>query len=145
MPNAQIRLVGLASPAIAALHDPPRIVVTGQVPDINVELAGADVVVVPLRYGSGTRIKIMEAFAHRVPVVSTTLGAEGLDAEPGVHLLTADSAPGLAAACAHLLQDPARRDELAAQAYQHYLDHGRADFAVAAVTAVAREVVGTCP
>jgi glycosyltransferase involved in cell wall biosynthesis len=145
VPDVQIRLVGLASPAVAALHDPPRIVVTGQIPDIAVELAGADVVVVPLRFGSGTRVKALEAFAHRVPVVSTTLGAEGLDAEPGVHLLTADSATGLAAACAHLLRDPARRAELAAMAYQHYLDHGRADRTVAAVRAVALEAVGACP
>ena len=51
------------------------------------ELAGATVAVVPVRFGSGTRVKILESFAHRVPVVSTTLGAEGLDVEDGVHLL----------------------------------------------------------
>ncbi len=144
VPDVQIRLVGLASPAVAALHDPPRVVVAGQVPDIAVELAGADVVVVPLRFGSGTRVKILEAFAHRVPVVSTTLGAEGLHAEPGEHLLTADSAAGLAAACAQLLGDRGRRDAMAALAYRHYREHGGSDLADAAVIAVAREASGAC-
>jgi glycosyltransferase involved in cell wall biosynthesis len=144
VPDVQIRLVGLASPAVSALHDPPRVVVTGQVPDIAVELAGADVVVVPLRFGSGTRVKNLEAFAHRVPVVSTTLGAEGLHAEPGVHLLTADSAAGLAAACAHLLRDPCRREAMAALAYGHYREHGRSDLADAAVMTVARDAIAAC-
>ena len=54
------------------------------------ELARADLAVVPLRIGSGTRLKILESFAHRIPVVSTTIGADGLDVEDGVHLLLAD-------------------------------------------------------
>ena len=77
MPEVQIRLVGTATPEIEKLHDPPGVSVTGLVPDIGTELAIADVVAVPLRYGGGTRIKILEAFAHRIPVVSTTPGAAG--------------------------------------------------------------------
>ena len=66
------------------------------------ELAQADVAVVPIRYGSGTRLKILESFAHRVPVVSTTIGAEGLQVEHGVHLLLADDPEAFAAACERL-------------------------------------------
>ena len=81
--------VGRGPPARAGRRcdDPPRVTVTGRVPDMAAELARADVVVVPVRYGSGTRLKILEAFAQRVPVVSTPLGAEGLGVEDGVHLL----------------------------------------------------------
>ncbi len=63
--------------------------------------------VVPVRYGGGTRVKILESFAHRVPVVSTRLGAEGLEVEDGVHLLLADGPEDFAAATVRLLRDPA--------------------------------------
>ena len=78
--------------------------------------------IVPLRYGSGTRVKILESFAHRIPVVSTTLGAEGLDVEDGVHLLLADDAEGLAAATVRLLGDSELRVRLADEAHRRYLD-----------------------
>ena len=52
--------------------------VTGYVPHIEDELARSDAVIVPIRFGSGTRIKLLEAFAHRIPAVSTSIGAEGL-------------------------------------------------------------------
>ena len=70
--------------------DPGCVTVVGQVPSMEEELAGPRLPRCPLRYGSGTRVKILESFAHRVPVVSTSLGAEGLDVEDGVHLLVAD-------------------------------------------------------
>ena len=82
VPGAQIRLVGVAPPALSELDDPPSVTLMGQVPDITDELRRADVIVIPMRYGSGTRIKILEAFAHRIPVVSTTMGAEGLGVRP---------------------------------------------------------------
>ena len=69
--------------------------------------AAADVAVVPIRAGGGTRLKILEAFAHRVPVVSTTIGAEGLDVTDGEHLLIGDSPASMAHACLRLKSDPA--------------------------------------
>jgi Glycosyl transferases group 1 len=104
-PDAQIRLVGADYGGVRNLHDPPRVITTGWVPEMVPELAKADVIAVPLRFGSGTRLKILEAFAHRIPVVSTTLGAEGLDARDGEHLLLADTAEAFAAACARALED----------------------------------------
>ncbi len=86
------------------------------------ELARASVAVVPIRYGSGTRVKILESFAHRVPVVSTTLGAEGLDVEDGVHLLLADGPEEFAAATVRLLGDPQLRVGLTEAAEAHYLE-----------------------
>jgi glycosyltransferase involved in cell wall biosynthesis len=94
------------------------VTVVGQVPDIDVELARADLVLVPLRFGSGTRLKILEAFAHRIPVVSTDLGAEGLGAHDGTHLLLADTPAAIAEACARLLTDEQLRVQLTDNAYR---------------------------
>ena len=78
--------------------------------------------VVPLRFGSGTRLKIIEAFAHRIPVVSTTVGAEGLGVTAGEELLIADDDVGLAAACLRLLGNEPLRRALADRAEALY-DH----------------------
>jgi glycosyltransferase involved in cell wall biosynthesis len=80
------------------------------------------VAVVPIRYGSGTRIKILESFAHRIPVVSTRLGAEGLDVEDGVHLVLADEPESFARATACLLRDADLRVRLTEAAEARYLE-----------------------
>jgi glycosyltransferase involved in cell wall biosynthesis len=121
--DVRIRLVGITSPALNRLHDPPRLIVVDHVPDISTELARADVVVVPVRFGSGTRVKILEAFSHRIPVVSTTIGAEGLGARDGVHLLIADDARTMAEACSRVLSDTALRDALTTRAFALFLEH----------------------
>lgn len=110
VPGTQIRLVGEATEEIRGWHHPPEVVVTGVVPEMTAELARADLVAVPVRYGSGTRIKILEAFAHRIPVVATRAGAEGLDVADERELLLADTSEGFAVACVRLLTDiPLRR------------------------------------
>ena len=86
------------------------------------ELARADVVAVPIRYGSGTRVKILEAFAHRIPVVSTTLGAEGLGLKPDEHFLAADEPSAFAAACIRLLENRDLRLYLTEHAYRLFLE-----------------------
>ena len=96
--------------------------VLGRVPDMIPELARADIAVVPIRYGGGIRNKILESFAHRIPVVSTTIGAEGIDAEDGIHLLIADSPEDFAAACERLLTDIDLRKRLVDAAEQRYLE-----------------------
>ncbi len=112
VPDAEVRLVGTPSPPVRRLADPPRVRVMGRVPEMEPELRMADVATVPVRYGSGTRVKILEAFAHRIPVVSTSIGAEGLGAVDGEHLLIADDADAFAAACARLLTDVEERRRL---------------------------------
>jgi sugar transferase (PEP-CTERM/EpsH1 system associated) len=86
--------------------------VTGTVPDVRPYLAEAAVVVVPLRVGGGTRLKIFEALAMGKAVVSTGVGAEGLPIEPGTHYERADDPEQFAAAVVSLLRDPARRRAL---------------------------------
>jgi glycosyltransferase involved in cell wall biosynthesis len=121
--DCQVRIVGSAPPDVLALHDPPAVVVTGFVDDLSAELAGADLAVVPLRHGSGTRLKILEAFAHEIPVVSTAIGAEGLGAGNGVHLLIADDPEAFAQACHRLLGEASLRRALTEAAYQLVADH----------------------
>jgi glycosyltransferase involved in cell wall biosynthesis len=112
VPGAEIRLVGNPAPGVQRWDRPPAVTVVGKVPDMVPELARADIAVVPLRIGSGTRLKILESFAHRIPVVSTTLGADGLDVRDGVHLLLADTPDDFAAACQRLLSDMALRKRM---------------------------------
>ena len=122
VPEAEVRLVGRPGTNVTQLHRPGVVTVVGEVPTMEEELVRASVAVVPLRYGSGTRVKILESFAHRVPVVSTSLGAEGLDAEDGVHLLLADDPEEFAAATVRLLRDSRLRARLAEAAEVLYLD-----------------------
>jgi glycosyltransferase involved in cell wall biosynthesis len=103
-------------------HRPPAVVVAGRVPDMEPELARADIAVVPLRIGSGTRLKILESFAHRIPVVSTTIGADGLDVQNGVHLLLADRPEEFARACRRVIEDRALARRLADAAERRFLE-----------------------
>ena len=122
VPATEVRLVGRPGVNVTQLHQAGVLTVVGEVPTMDDELARATVAVVPVRFGSGTRVKILESFAHRVPVVSTTLGAEGLDVEDGVHLLLADEPEEFAAATVRLLGDPALRVRLTEAAEELYLD-----------------------
>lgn len=83
-----------------------RIEITGYVEDIPAEMSGLSMFVVPLRIGSGTRIKILEAMALGLPVVSTSIGAEGLDVRHGENILIADNPADFAGAVKRLMDDP---------------------------------------
>jgi glycosyltransferase involved in cell wall biosynthesis len=102
-PSAKLRHAAEAAGAI----------VTGTVDDVRPYLADATVCVVPLRIGGGTRLKIFEALAMAKPVVSTTIGAEGLPVTSGEHLVLADGAADFADAVVTLLQDAGQRRKLA--------------------------------
>jgi polysaccharide biosynthesis protein PslH len=102
-PSAKLRHVAEAAGAI----------VTGTVDDVRPWLAEAAVCIVPLRIGGGTRLKIFEALAMAKPVVSTTIGAEGLPVTSGEHLVLADGAGDFAKAVITLLRDPDQRQRLA--------------------------------
>jgi len=107
------RLVGKNPQAVAKIvGGDNRIELSGAVSDAVPELARAKVAIVPLRAGSGTRLKIIEAWAAGVPVVSTSLGAEGLAARDGEHLLLADDARSFEQAVSSLLTSPALADRI---------------------------------
>jgi len=97
----------------------PGIRITGTVPDVRPWLWESKVSIVPLRIGGGTRLKIYEAMAARTPVVSTTVGAEGLDISPGENILIADHPDTFADACVRLVSDQRERRRLVDAAWQH--------------------------
>jgi len=92
------------------------VIVTGEVPDVRPYYQQAKVSVVPLRSGGGTRIKILEAMACGRPVVSTSVGCEGLHVVDGEHLLVADTPADFAERVVTLLKDQALRERLSRKA-----------------------------
>jgi glycosyltransferase involved in cell wall biosynthesis len=105
-PEARCKIIGARPPPSLLALAGPRVELTGFVADLRPHLAAAAAVVVPLRLGGGTRLKIVEAMAMGKAIVSTTLGAEGITAVPGHDLLIEDQPAGFADAVNHLLTDP---------------------------------------
>jgi glycosyltransferase involved in cell wall biosynthesis len=110
----RLHVVGRTPPAwmLDRAVMPLEIIATGTVDDVRPYIADAAVYVVPLRVGGGSRLKILEAFSMGRAVVSTTVGAEGLDVESGKHLLLEDTAEGFASAVTALWRDAGRRRAL---------------------------------
>jgi len=122
-PDLEWRLVGRNSQAVESLlRGVPKVHLTGAVDDALAEIAAAAVAIVPLRSGSGTRFKILEAWAAQRAVVSTTIGAEGLGARDGEHLLLADDPVAFAYAILRLLDDVPLRAKLGAAGRALYLE-----------------------
>lgn len=108
-PNARFQIVGRNPHPRVRKMASSSVEVTGTVPSVAEYLRNATVVVVPLRIGGGTRLKIFEAMAMRKALVSTSVGAEGLDVTSGNDCLLADDAQSFAAAILRILRDPALR------------------------------------
>jgi sugar transferase (PEP-CTERM/EpsH1 system associated) len=118
LPEARLTIVGADPPAaVRGLGQVPGVQVTGTVPDVRPWVREAGAVVVPLLNGGGTRLKILEAFAMGRPVVSTTIGAAGIEARDGEHLLIADTPEQVARAIARLATEPGLREWLVERAY----------------------------
>jgi glycosyltransferase involved in cell wall biosynthesis len=116
-------LVGRSPEAISGfVKGDSRVKVVGPVEDAVAAIASARAVVVPLLSGSGTRFKILEAWAARRAVVSTTIGAEGLGARDGEHLQIADDPARFAAAVQALLDNPESARVLGESGRALYLD-----------------------
>lgn len=107
-PDVTLYLVGASPPHELTRCAGPRVVVTGEVPDVRPFMGRAAVFVVPLRMGGGTRLKVLEALSMQKPLVSTSLGCEGIDVRDGTHLLVADDAAGFAHRVLDLLTNPER-------------------------------------
>lgn len=113
VPEAEFYVVGRhPTPDVVTLGALAGVHVTGDVPDIRPYLAEAAVVVVPLQYGSGSRQKILEAWCMEKCVVSTTIGAEGLEYQDGVNLAIADDAQAMATSVARAIREPEFRDAI---------------------------------
>jgi len=128
-PSADVRALAAA--------DPEHVEVTGTVDDVRPYLASAHVVVVPIRFGSGIKIKVFEAMAMAKPVVVTTIGAEGLPLRHGENALIADAPEDIAARCVELLTDGDARRALGERGRATVAE--RHDWSV-----VAAELAGIC-
>src|SRR5579875_510585 len=119
-PDCSLAIVGRTPPpAIAELAQrDPSIHITGTVPDIRPYLWNSAVSIVPLRIAGGTRLKIYEAMAARIPVVSTTIGAEGLAIQPPDDIRIADTPRDFADRCLELLSDSEARKRVAGAAWE---------------------------
>lgn len=112
-PNARLRLAGKSPPA--SLIEAARRAgaeIAADVPSMPEEFARATLLLVPLWIGAGARVKVIEALAARLPVVSTSFACEGLGLTAGTHYLAGETGAELASAALELLRDPARRDSL---------------------------------
>jgi glycosyltransferase involved in cell wall biosynthesis len=105
-PDATLVVAGPLSETLPCPYDESGISLLGEVDQVGEVLQAASVVVAPIRSGSGTRVKILEAFAFGKPVVSTTVGAEGIDVIDGQSILLADDPAGFADAILRLFDDP---------------------------------------
>lgn len=137
MPDVHLRVVGKAPPpALVEACARTGVELAGYVDSMEVEFSSASLLLVPLWVGAGARVKIIEAMAARLPVVSTPLGAEGLGVRHQTHFLEAETPAGLADAAADLLGNPAMAASLAESAWQH----ARAEFSLEAAAEVANRL-----
>lgn len=111
-PNAKFRIIGPGAPESVLARQGNGVEVVGMVDDVGPEIDAATAIVVPLRIGGGTRLKIVEALSKGKPVISTRLGAEGIDVVHDEHLLLADEPQDFATEVERVLADPALRNRL---------------------------------
>ncbi|MGO9776851.1 MAG: glycosyltransferase [Terracidiphilus sp.] len=118
LPGATFMIAGRSPDArvLKAAQGLTGVSVSGTVEDVRPYLWGSKISIVPIRIGSGTRLKIYECMAAGVPVVSTTVGAEGLSYEDGADIVIEDDPAGFADACARLLTEDAARRAIANRA-----------------------------
>jgi polysaccharide biosynthesis protein PslH len=117
VPQASLTIVGKNPPQdflLSAASSAGAIVVTGYVPDLTPHLEEAALMVVPVRAGGGMRVRILEAFARGMPVVTTTVGLEGIEARPGEDVLVADTPAEFSERVVELLDNEQLRARLSA-------------------------------
>ena len=118
IPDVRLTIVGGNPSQTVRASASAQVRVTGLVPDVRPFMDEAEVLIVPLYAGGGTRLKLLEAMAVGIPAVSTTIGCEGLAVRDGEHLLIADTAEAFARAVVRLLIDQPLRESLALRATQ---------------------------
>jgi len=140
-PDAVVRIVGRGVERVQWVADVPGVELVGPVESIRPELDRADVSIVPIRMGGGTRLKVLEAMAHHIPMVTTTVGCEGIDLVDGVHAIFADDARSFADGCLRLLSDKELRQKYADDAADLFRARYTWDSIDRSLADLAREVV----
>jgi glycosyltransferase involved in cell wall biosynthesis len=117
MPETRLLVVGHdPAPEVRALAADPRVILTGTVPDVRPYLQQSTAMIVPLRLGGGTRLKILEAMASGLPVISTSVGCQGLEVSDGKDILIADDPQTFAHHTLDLLRNADLRRRLVSEA-----------------------------
>jgi glycosyltransferase involved in cell wall biosynthesis len=137
--GVRLRLVGRGSQGLTGLGS--DVDALGWLENVAEEIATWSAMIVPVRFGGGTRVKIAEGFSRKCPVVSTRLGAFGYDVHHTRELLLADDAAGFAAACVSLLKDPAAASAMAERAFASFLKHWTWDAIAPRVWAAAEDAM----
>jgi glycosyltransferase involved in cell wall biosynthesis len=113
IPETKLFIVGSSPPReIIKLGEMDNVVVTGWVEDVKPYIARSSVYIAPLWLGTGMRGKILEAWGMAKPIVTTSIGSQGIDCTPGEDILIADDPQGFAAQTVRLLRDKALREKL---------------------------------
>jgi glycosyltransferase involved in cell wall biosynthesis len=119
IPDIKLNIIGRnPNPLVRRLAQNPNISVLAEVDNIYDHLHPEQILVVPLTIGGGTRLKILDAMSLKLPIVSTSVGAEGLEVTPGEHILIADEPYKMAQQIVMLYKDKALREKLTQNAYQ---------------------------
>ncbi len=118
LPNIHFYIVGVGATEEMQKKAPRNVTITGGVHSVLAYLCHADLAVVPLKYESGTRFKIMEAAACRVPIISTALGAEGIPVRDRHDIMIADTPEDFANAIVEVVKDPELAKKLSENCYQ---------------------------
>lgn len=143
VPEASFAIVGREpAPAVRQLAGAPGVEVTGAVPDVRPYLSRAAAVVCPLRLARGVQNKVLEAMAMARPVVASPAALEGLEAEPGRHVLRADSAAAFRDAVVGLLTDSRLRETIGTAARGHVERHYTWDARLAPLVELCRRLAG---
>ena len=121
VPGLRFRLAGKGA-ADAVPNPPEGVEVLGWVDDAAAEIATWSVMVIPIRSGAGTRIKIADTFSRKCPAVSTPLGAHGYDVKDGCQLRLAETAESFSNACLDLLNHPEEATAMANRAWHEFLE-----------------------
>jgi glycosyltransferase involved in cell wall biosynthesis len=145
IPDAELVIVGDPAGLAVAHSERGDVRFTGWVPDVTPFYRTADVAVTPLHSGGGTRLKVIEALARRVPLVSTSFGCEGLGLRAGEELLVADDPDEFAAACASILEHRQLRQRLIAAGWNRYKRSFTSTACSRAVTELALSTMARSP
>lgn len=121
VPDVRLRLVGHGTDG-PLKPDDPAVDGLGWIENPAEEVASWSLMIVPIQFGAGTRVKIADAFSRKCPLVSTRFGALGYEVENGRELLLADDPPDFAAACVSLIRDQGTASRMADRAYDAFLE-----------------------
>jgi glycosyltransferase involved in cell wall biosynthesis len=138
IPDVRFRMIGRDTDGALKPRE-PNVDALGWLEDPADEIATWSAMVIPIRLGGGTRIKIADAFSRKCPVVSTRFGAHGYEVQSGKHLLLADAADAFARACIHVIRHPELGSQLAESAWKAFLRHWTWDAIAPKVRAAAAD------